>query len=63
MIHRISAIASSVFTGLPHSGAVLSTFALTGLTHEKAFKYSFITMTIPNLLALIAALLFGILFY
>ncbi|MFJ5792482.1 GntP family permease [Lysinibacillus sp. NPDC093197] len=62
-MHRISAIASAVFTGLPHSGAILSTFALTGLTHEKAFKYSFLSMTLPNLLALIAALIVGVLFY
>ncbi|MER2009102.1 MAG: GntP family permease [Psychrobacillus sp.] len=62
-MHRMSAISSAVFTGLPHAGAVLSTFALTKLTHEKAFKYSFITMTIPNLLALIAALLIGIFLY
>ena len=62
-MHRVSAISSAVFTGLPHSGAILSTFALTKLTHEQAFKYSFITMTVPNLLALIAAVLIGIFMY
>lgn len=62
-MHRISAIASAVFTGLPHSGAVLSLFALTGLTHKNGFKYAFIIMTVPNLLALIAALMIGIFFY
>lgn len=62
-MHRMSAISSAVFTGLPHSGAILSTFALTKLTHEKAFKYSFITMTVPNLLALFAALLIGVFLY
>lgn len=62
-MHRISAIASAVFTGLPHSGAVLSLFALTGLTHKNSFKYVFIIMTVPNLLALLAALLIGIFFY
>ncbi|MDM5333912.1 GntP family permease [Ureibacillus composti] len=62
-MHRISAIASAVFTGLPHSGAVLSLFALTGLTHKNGFKYAFIIMTVPNLLALIAALIIGIYFY
>ena len=30
-MHRISAIASSVLTGLPHAGAILSLFALAGL--------------------------------
>jgi H+/gluconate symporter-like permease len=62
-MHRISTIASAVFTGLPHAGAILSTFALTGLTHKKAFKYSFFIMTLPNLLALLAALIVAILVY
>lgn len=62
-MHRISAIASAGLTALPHSGTILSTFALTGLTHEKAFKYSFLTMTIPTLSALVVALVIGILFY
>ncbi|MGE7664476.1 GntP family permease [Ureibacillus composti] len=62
-MHRISAIASAVLTGLPHAGAILSLFALTGLTHKNGFKYAFIIMTVPNLLALIAALIIGISFY
>ncbi|RHW38359.1 GntP family permease [Lysinibacillus yapensis] len=62
-MHRISAIASAVWTGLPHSGAILSLFALTGLTHKTGFKYAFIIMTVPNLLALIAALIIGVSFY
>lgn len=62
-MHRISAIASSVFTGLPHAGAILSLFALTGLTHKNAFKYSFMSMTLPILFALIVALILGITIY
>ncbi len=62
-MHRIATIASAVFTALPHAGTILSTFALTGLTHEKAYKYSFLVMTLPNLFALLAALVVGILFY
>ena len=62
-MHRISAIASSVFTALPHAGAILSMFALTGLTHKNAYKYSFYSTTIPNLFALIIALFIGIMFY
>lgn len=62
-MHRISAIASAVLTGLPHAGAILTLFSLTGLTHKNGFKYAFIIMTIPNLLALIAALIVGISFY
>ena len=62
-MHRISAIASSVLTGLPHSGAVLSLFALAGLTHKNSFKYAFISMTLPIFAALIVALIIGISFY
>ena len=62
-MHRISTIASAVFSALPHSGSILSTFALTGLTHKKAYKYTFLIMTLPNLFALLAALIVGILFY
>lgn len=62
-MHRITAIASGVFTALPHSGTILSTFSLTGLTHENAYKYSFLSVTLPNLAGLLVALIIGILFY
>lgn len=62
-IHRVSAIASAVLTALPHSGAILSMFALTGLTHKSAYKYSFLSTTIPNIFALVVALILGILIY
>ena len=62
-MHRISAIASSVLTGLPHAGAVLSLFALAGLNHKNSFKYAFVSMTLPILIALIVALAMGITLY
>lgn len=62
-MHRISTIASSVLTGLPHAGAVLSMFALAGLNHKNTFKYTFISMTLPIFSALIVALIIGITFY
>ena len=39
VIHRVSAIASSIITLMPHNGAVLTFFALAGLTHQNGFKY------------------------
>ncbi|RPK03080.1 hypothetical protein FH5_02156 [Priestia endophytica] len=39
VIHRIAAIASSVFAVMPHSGVVLTFLALTGLNHKNSFKY------------------------
>ena len=62
-IHRVAAIASAVFTVMPHTGVVLTFFALTGLTHKNGFKYQFIAMTGANLLALIAVIIAAILIY
>lgn len=56
VIHRVSAIASATFTAMPHSGVVLSFFALSGLNHKNGFRYMFITMTGSNALALLAVL-------
>lgn len=62
-MHRISAIASSMFNALPHSGAILSMFALTGLTHKNAYTYSFLSTTIPNVVAFLVTIALGILIY
>lgn len=63
VIHRVSAVASSVITLMPHNGAVLTFLALTGLTHKNGFKYQFIAVTGANLLALIAVLITAIIIY
>ena len=63
VIHKVTAIASSVFTIMPHTGVVLTFFALTGLTHKNGLKYMFIVMTVSNLLALIAVILASIVLY
>ncbi|MEH7381083.1 GntP family permease [Bacillus sp. JJ1533] len=63
VIHRVSAVASSVITLMPHNGAVLTFLALTGLTHQNGFKYQFIAVTGANLLALIAVLITAIIMY
>lgn len=56
VFHRVSAIASSVITVMPHSGVVLTMFSLTGLNHKNAFMEQFVGMTGANLLALIAVI-------
>lgn len=63
VIHRVATVSSAVFTVMPHTGVVLTFFALTGLNHKNGFKYQFIAMTGANLLALIAVLIAAILFY
>jgi H+/gluconate symporter-like permease len=63
VIHRVSAIASSVLTILPHTGILLTMFALTGLNHKNGFKYPFIGMTVGNLLALIVVIIVALIIY
>ncbi|MEH7238523.1 GntP family permease [Bacillus sp. JJ1562] len=63
VIHRVSAVASSVITLMPHNGAVLTFLALTGLTHQNGFKYQFVAVTGANLLALIAVIIAAIIIY
>ena len=57
VIHRVATMSSSIFTVMPHTGFVLTFFALTGLNHKNRFKYLFITNTGSNLLALIVVIL------
>jgi H+/gluconate symporter-like permease len=63
VIHRVSAIASSILTIVPHNGAILTFFALTGLTHKNGFKYPFVAVTGANVLALIAVIIAAIIIY
>lgn len=57
IIHRVSVMASAVFTVMPHSGAVLSFLALTGLNHKNGFKYIFTALAGANLLALVVVVI------
>lgn len=63
VIHRVSAMASAVLTIMPHSGAVLSFLALTGLTHKNSFKYIFVALTGANLLALVVVVILATVMY
>ncbi|MBF7025633.1 hypothetical protein [Staphylococcus kloosii] len=60
LIHRVATMSSSIFTVMPHTGVVLTFFALTGLNHKNGFKYLFITNTGANLLALIVVILIAL---
>ena len=50
--HRVSAIASGGLDTLPHNGAVLTVFAITGMTHKDSYKDIFIAAVIVPLIAL-----------
>ncbi|HEY3423226.1 MAG TPA: GntP family permease [Negativicutes bacterium] len=56
VLHRIAAIASNPLAAMPHSGAVLTLLAITGLTHKDAYRHIFITVCVGGLLSLTAAL-------
>jgi len=57
IIHRIAAIASSGFDAMPHNGAVITFFAVAGLTHRNAYKHVFFTAVLAPVGGLIAVLL------
>jgi H+/gluconate symporter-like permease len=57
VIHRVTVVASSVLTAMPHSGVCLSFLALTKLNHKNAFKYFFLVITGSNAAALLVILL------
>ena len=47
-LHRITTMASGGLDSLPHSGAVVATLTITGLTHKQAYKdIGVITVVIP----------------
>ncbi len=59
-MHRIVAMASGPMSAMPHSGAVLTLLALTGLTHKVAYRHIFMTVVVGTTLSLVAALLLAI---
>ncbi|MDF2609281.1 MAG: H+/gluconate symporter [Lachnospiraceae bacterium] len=63
LIHRIIAIASIVFTNTPHSGVVLTLFALTKLTHKESFKYMYFGTVLSSSIALLSVLVLAVFLY
>ncbi|UCH33494.1 MAG: GntP family permease [Armatimonadota bacterium] len=57
LLHRISSIASGGLDSLPHSGAVITTLAVMGMTHRDAYKEIFVVTVLVPLAALGVALL------
>ncbi|KGR72203.1 GntP family permease [Streptococcus phocae subsp. phocae] len=57
MIHRVSAIASNIFTVVPQSGVLLTFLSLTGLTHKTGFKETFISVAGSTSVALFIIIL------
>jgi len=50
--HRVAAIASGGLDTLPHNGAVLTVFAITGMTHKESYKDIFLAAVLVPIIAL-----------
>ncbi|MBB6521481.1 GntP family permease [Pseudoteredinibacter isoporae] len=60
-LHRLAAMASGGLDSLPHSGAIVAMFTITGLTHKQAYKdVAVITVVIPIIATLGTMALAGI---
>ncbi len=59
LLHRVAAIASGGFDCLPHNGAVITLFAITGLTHRKSYPDLFVVAVAIPLLALVTVIVLG----
>ena len=62
LMHRVAVMAAGGLDTLPHSGAVITLFAICGLTHKQSYlNLAMVTMVIP-LIAVIAVIILGTLF-
>ena len=62
LMHRVAVMAAGGLDTLPHSGAVITLFAICGLTHKQSYlNLAMVTMVIP-LVAVIAVIILGTLF-
>jgi len=62
LLHRVAAISSGGFDCLPHNGAVITLFAITGLNHRKSYPDLFVVAVVIPIVALISVIALGSLF-
>ncbi|MCV6598069.1 MAG: GntP family permease [Mangrovicoccus sp.] len=62
LLHRVAAISSGGFDCLPHNGAVITLFAITGLNHRKSYPDLFVVAVVIPVIALITVITLGSLF-
>lgn len=55
LLHRIASMASGGMDTLPHNGAVITLFAITGLTHRTSYKDIFAITVVKTLVVFILA--------
>jgi H+/gluconate symporter-like permease len=56
IMHRVVSLASASLNALPHNGAIITLFAICGLTHKDSYGDIFVTALIGPLLATITAI-------
>ena len=62
LMHRVAVMAAGGLDTLPHSGAVITLFAICGLTHKQSYlNLAMVTMVIP-LVAVVAVIILGTMF-
>lgn len=62
LLHRVTSIATSGLHVLPHNGAVITLFAISGLTHRQAYKDLFYAIVPGPLVALVVVIALGSVF-
>ena len=63
LVHRISVMSAGAFDALPHNGVVITTLAVTGLTHSSAYKHVWWGHVVATTIALLIVIPVGILLY
>lgn len=53
LLHRVAAMASGGMDTLPHNGAVITLFAITGMTHRQAYKDIFVITCLKTLVVFV----------
>jgi len=62
LLHRVAVIASGTLDSLPHNGAVVTLFAVCGVTHRDSYLDIVMVGILGALVALVAVIVLGTLF-
>ena len=63
LIHRVSSVAAGVLTAVPQSGALITFWALTGLTLKNSYKFGFIIVGVGSFISLVIVIALGLMMY
>lgn len=63
VIHRVGVIASVGLDSLPHSGGIVATLQISGVSYKDGYKYMFVVTVVITLLALALSMILANIFY